>query len=181
MRCAVRLWIFSVLGLAACDARLFTIHVRDEATTRVPAGTIVETLLGDFGFGEFVAMDITTSAELQNQGVEPGDIRDVRLELLELEATAPDGADLSFLTSLDVFVEAPDLPRVRVAFADTFPVGQPLVVFELEDVDLTPYVVSTEMTFDTEAMGSRPEEATDVTARFDVAVGVTGQGLTGGG
>jgi hypothetical protein len=169
-----------VVSVAGCDARLFTFHVREEAVTTVPAATVLETLIGDFGFGELIAMDVTQSQELQNQGVEPGDIRDVRLESLEIEATAPAGADLSFLTSLDVFVEAPGVSRERMAFIEAFPAGQALVEFEIEDLDLTPYAVSQSMTFDTEVTGSRPEDETEVTIRYDVAIGVTGQGLTSG-
>lgn len=163
------------IALAACST-LFTIRVSDEAQTTVPAGTVIEQLLVDFGFSDFVSMDLTQSSELRNQGVAPGDIEDVRMELLELEAVGPVGADLSFLESMEVYVEAPDLPRLLVASADAFPPGEALVVFDLEEVDLTPYVVSTSMSFDTEVTGHRPDEDTDVVARFEVAVGVTGQG-----
>jgi hypothetical protein len=159
----------------ACDARLFSIQVKDESTTVVPAGTALEALLGDFGFGDFVSMDITAASELRNQNVDPGDIRDVRMELLELEAVAPAGASLDFLNTLDVYVEAPDLERELLASSDSFPPGEALVALDLEDLDLTPYAVSQSMTFTTEVNGRRPEVDTDVTARFEVVVGVTGR------
>ena len=50
------------------------------------------------------------------------------------------------------------------------------VDFDVEPVDLTEYVVSESMTFTTEVTGRRPDVDTTVEARFDVAVGVTGQG-----
>ncbi|MBN2799099.1 MAG: hypothetical protein JXX28_08115 [Deltaproteobacteria bacterium] len=154
-----------------------TLHVEEASSVVVEHGTLVEALLDNFGFGEFVDMDLTSSQTLQNQGVEPGDIQDVRLEWLELEATAPEGADLSFLEAMTVSVSAPDLPEALLATAPGFPVGQALVRFEVEDLDLTDYVVSQSMSLTTDVSGSRPDEDTEVTARFSVAVGVTTQGI----
>lgn len=165
---------------SACSGKLLTIRISEEAETQIEKGTILEDLVGDLGFADFIAMDLTQSTELQNQGVEPGDIVDVRLEAFELEATAPDGADLSFLSSMAVSVEADGLPEETVAEAAAFPEGQPLVVFERPDVDLTDYVTSQAMTLNTEVSGTRPDENTTVVARFTVAVGVTGQGVVSG-
>lgn len=175
--------LFPLVALTACDGNLFTIRIQDEATTTVEKGTVLEELVGDFGFGEFTAMDLTESAALQNQGVEPGDIKDVRLEYMQLEATSPSGADLAFFNSMDIFVEAPDLPRMLIATATDFPEGQALIEMTIEDADLTDYATSESMTFDVEVSASRPQVDTDVTSRFSVAVGVTGQGVRnqGGG
>ena len=171
------LFVMGIAALwAACQAQLFTIHVEESAETLVEQGTLLEDLVGELGFSDFLEMDLTQSTELQNQGVEPGDIQEVRFELLELEALEPEGADLSFLSAMDVYVEAPGLDAVLIASQDAFPEGQALVPFDLEDVDLTDYVVSQSMTIRTEVTGHRPDEDTLVEARFDVAVGVTGQG-----
>lgn len=175
-----RLTVAALLAVLACQGKLLTITIDDSARTVVPKGTIVETLLADFGFGEFVSMDLTQAQELQNQGVQPGDIKDVRLVVFELEVTQPAGGDLSFLDSLDVVVEAPGLEPKLIAFQDTFPVGEGLVAFEIEDVDLTEYVVSESMTITTEVSGRRPEADTTVVARYAVDVGVTAQGACGG-
>lgn len=171
-------WTAAAILLAAlsCKGKLFSITIADEAETVVPKGTLVETLISDFGFGEFVSMDLTEAQELQNQGVAPGDIKDVRLVIFELEATAPAGSDLSFLNSLEVWVESPGLPAVLIASQDQFPPGQALVEFEIQDVDLTEYVVSESLTLTTEVDGRRPESSTTVLARYEIDVGVTSQG-----
>lgn len=169
--------LLPLVALTACDGNLFTIHIEDEATTTVEKGTVLEDLVGDFGFGDFVSMDLTESAALQNQGVGPGDIQDVRLEYMQLEATAPSGADLSFFTSMDIYVEAPDLPRLLIASASDFPEGQSTIDMTIEDADLTDYATSQSMTFDVDVNARRPSQDTDVTSRFSVAVGVTGQGV----
>lgn len=165
----------AVLGWMACG-KLFSIRIGDESTTTIERGTLFEEFIGDMGYSEFTAMDLTQSAELENQGVAPGDISEVYMELLELEVAGPSGADLSFIDSVELYVEAPNLPRLLVASQDDFPAGETLVAFDLEDVDLTDYVVSERMTFDTDMAGNRPDVDTDVTALFELKVGVTGQG-----
>jgi hypothetical protein len=164
------------LLLTGCGGTLFTIHVREASVTEVPAASPLELVLSGLGFGDFVSMDIVSAEELANQGVEPGDVKDVRLDSFELEALDGD-LDLAFLDALAIYVEAPDLDPVRVASQDDFPVGEPLVSFSIDDVDLTPYVQSRSLTVTTEVSGRRPEAATRVEARIDLAVGVTGQGV----
>lgn len=136
--------------LAACDGRVLILTVAEEATTTIDRGTILEELVADLGFGDFLNMDITASQELQNQGVEPGDIVDARLTEFSLAVDSPEGADLSFLESVELYVESPDLPRVLVASADAF-ADAAAVDFAVEDEDLV--------------------------AAFVLSVGVTGQGV----
>jgi hypothetical protein len=167
------------LGLAlaaACDGRLLTIPIERDADVVIEQGTLIEELVTDFGFAEFVTMDVTSFQEIENQGVAPGDITSVLLTNFELEATGPPGADLSFIESMALYVESPGLPRVRVAHAESFPMGEALVAFALDGEDLTDYVVSTSVSLVTEATGHRPDADTTVTARFALEIGVTAQG-----
>lgn len=163
--------------LSGCGAQIATLHVEDSVTTTVEAGTLLESLVGDLGFGDWLNMDVTDSAELANQGVEPGDLREVRLEAFSLTASAPDGADLAFLDTVALSVGAPDLDTVRIAHAGPFPAGQAQVDFTIDDVDLTPYAVSQSMTLTTEVTGRRPDVDTEVTAAYTLAVGVTTRGV----
>lgn len=170
--------------LFACDGTFISIDVDGEAETTVQRGTIVEELVGAMGFGEFVSMDITSASELQNQGVQPGDIQDVALTVFYLEVVDPTGGDLAFLDTVELYVEGPDLPRVLVASANDFPAGQARVDFTVEDVDLTEYVVSQSLTLETNVNGTRPDEDTTVKAFYNLSVGVTNQGacaFAGGG
>lgn len=166
----------SVLSLAACDGTLLTIELDYESTVQVEQGTVLETLVGGMGFGDFLNMDITDSTELENQGVGPGDINSVRITHFELEATEPANGDLSFLESLDLVVGGPDLPDQVVASQSDFPEGQALVVMNLMDVDLVDYAVSESMDLTTEVSGRRPEQDTSVRAYVIFDVEVTAQG-----
>lgn len=167
--------ILSLLA-AGCSNGLFYIEVEETAETTVQGGSLLEELLGDLGFEEFVTMDITASEELVNQGVEPGDIVNVELIAFDLEVTAPADGDMTFLEEMSVYVDGDDLPRVRIAHLDDFPPGQQLVSFDLDGVDLTPYVTGESMGIDTEVTGRSPDEDTTIKASFVVDVGVTSQG-----
>lgn len=167
-----------VLALCACHGGLATITVSDAVTTVVPAGTILESVVGGLGFDGLLDMDISQAQELQNQGVEPGDIQDVRLTSFVLVATDPPGADLSFLQSMTLSAEAPDVASARVAHVEAFPAGQGTVEFEIDDVDLTPYAVSRSMTLTTDVVGHRPDQETTIEARYSLDVRVTAKALT---
>ena len=161
---------------AGCEGALFHVTIDDSGTTTVPAASPLEPVLGDLGFGDFVNMDLTSASELENQGVAPGDISSVRFTDFTLTALSPEGADLSFLSSIAVYAEAPGLDQVLIASQDDFPDGAEVVDMVLEDVDLTDYVVSESMTITTDVSGQRPSEETEVEAAFAIRVGVTSQG-----
>ncbi len=171
-----RVYVAMLLALG-CAGKLFTITVTESAETVIEQGTLLEDLIGQVGFGDFLNMDLTASEELANQGVAPGDIQEVFLADFVLTATEPPDADLSFIESIEVYVAAEGLPEVLIASADDFPEGVPEVAFTLEDVDLTEYVVSQSMDIRTDVTGRRPSDDTTVTADFVVDVGVTAQGV----
>lgn len=170
-------WVL-VLLLAgvACTSTLLHLEIARETETTVERGTLLEELVGDLGLADFIAMDITSAQEIQNQGVQPGDINEVRLTMFQLEATTPEGGDVAFIERLELFVEGPGLPRERVAWQDTFPEGQAIIDFELDDLDLTAYVVSEALTLTTDVTGTRPDEDHTIVARFALDVAVTTQG-----
>lgn len=165
-----------LFGLIGCDGSLVHIDVDGSAKTVVEAGTLVEELLVDFGFGEFVEMDLTTAQELRDQGVEPGDIVSVEMTAFTLEALDGQG-DLSFLQSMTLTATAPDLDPVDIATCDSFPAGESFVAFELTGADFAPHLVSKEMSLVVDITGRRPAADTTVEASFIVDVGVTAQGV----
>ena len=93
-----------------------------------------------------------------------------------LSAVDPSDADLSFISSLEIWVEAPDLDRVLVASQVEFPEGVSVVEFELEDVNLVDYVVSDSMKITTDATGTVPAETVTIKADATFEIGVTAQG-----
>lgn len=164
--------IVLVLG---CDVTLTEIAVSGDTKTTVEQGTIVEDLIGDLGFSDFVSMDLTTAEELQNQNVKPGDISSAVLTDFGLQAVSG-SADLSFMESMDLLVAAESLPELRIAFATAFPEGEATVDFQTTGSDITHYVTSQAMTLQTDVTARRPDEDTVVRAYWTVTIGVTTQG-----
>ncbi len=163
-----------VLPAAGCS-RLLTIEVQGESSATIEGGSILEQLVGDLGFAGFLSMDITEEEELQNQGVEPGDLVRVELTALSLEVVEGD-PDLRFIERLLVSAEAPDLPTIAVAGADTFPEGEPRVALDVLGVDLVDYATSAEMTLRTDAEARRPDETSRLVARYTLEVEATVRG-----
>ena len=162
------------LPLVGCG-RLLTVEIDTEATTTIEGGTVLEAVVGDLGFGGFLAIDVTDNETLKNQGVEPGDLVAVALRALTLEAEDGDG-DLAFIEEIEVFAEAPDLDAVQVAWADTFESGDALVAMNIPDVDLVDYATSAQMTLRSEARARRPTQTTRVRARATLEVQATVRG-----
>ncbi len=61
----------ALVALMGC-AKLTTLEIEERCTTPGEQGTLLEELLGNFGFESFVTMDLTASLEMQNQGAPPG-------------------------------------------------------------------------------------------------------------
>lgn len=163
------------LLMIGCTSAL-TITIEETSKTTVEAGTILEDLLDDIGFDDFVTMDITASEELKNQGVEPGDIREARMTMLELRVLSPEGGDLAFIDEMALSVESPDVELATLASQDSFPEGESVVPFDLADLDLTPYVVSQSLSINTDVTAHRPSEDVEIEAWFQLEVTATVQG-----
>ncbi|WP_437735196.1 hypothetical protein [Sorangium sp. So ce1335] len=168
----------SILGLCAlpmCDS-LDNIDVEVGGTAVVPAGTIIDDLLGVLDFDAFQNIDL--SAEFENQGVTKDDVDSVHLVAFTLRVESPEGGSFDFLSSASFFVEAEGQPRVLIAKLDEVPRGARELSMEvIEGVDLKPYVVAPSMTITSEAgVSGRPDEATTVAADvlLDVDVAVPG-------
>ncbi|MEL6345847.1 MAG: hypothetical protein AAFV53_22240 [Myxococcota bacterium] len=173
----MRPWMtVGLFGLCGCSGTLTYIEIDFRDAVTVEGGGLLSELVGALGFDGFTSMDLTDAQELQNQGVEPGDIQDVQLVTFQLTATSPSGADLSFINTMDVFASAPDLNEVQVASQDTFPAGQAQVDFTISALDLTEYVVSESMTLSTDVNGNQPVDDTEIEAYVVLDVGVTLQG-----
>ena len=167
-----------IIFLGCGEDQLFSITVEEQAQTTIQGSSIGELtdLIDTLGFDGFSDMNISESEELQNQGVSTGDISNTKLQAFELMVLEPSNGDLSFLSEVTVYIEASDLERLRIAYSDSFPEGQNTVVFELDDVDITDYIVQESMNITTDVTGSPPSEDTTIEAYIALEVGVTSQG-----
>lgn len=162
-----------LLGVA-CVAKLLTVRIEQEGSTLVEGAGVIGGILSALTLGGFDDLSVNIEQELANQGVAPGDIDTVYV--VELTLSTPDGADLAFLDTLDIYVESPGIDKVRIAHQDDFPEGVTTVEMAIDGVDLTEFVVAESMTITTEASGSLPEDDTtiDVFMAIDVTATVSG-------
>jgi hypothetical protein len=174
------IWQYAIiLGILACAGQLITIGLSESAEATIEGQSTIGGLtdiVGGLGFEGFAEMDISQSTELANQGVSPGDIETAVITNFQLDVVSPEDSDLSFISSLEVWIDAPDLTPVLVASQSNFPEGDQTVYFELEDVNLAEYAVSDSMNITTEASGTVPSENITISATVDFDIGVTAQG-----
>lgn len=146
-------------------------------TRRIDAGIQI-TVLAAEGLGpleskvltEIPAVVVDLGDQLAEEGINREDIGEARIEDLLIEATDPEGADLSFLSAVSVTFEADGLDPLVVASAESFPEGEALIVPDLADEDLAPYLMAPTLTLTPVFDGHPPEETTTVEMPFTFKV-----------
>lgn len=163
-----------LLLVGACVGELLTVRVEQGGSTFIQGGGVLGGVLSALELGGFDDLSVNVDQELANQGVSPGDIASVYV--VELSLSTPDGEDLAFVDTLDIFVSAPGLETARIAHLDDFPAGVTSLEMELDGVDLTDYVVAESMTITTEAAGTLPENDTTIDVFMAIDVEATAAG-----
>ena len=171
-RVALQNFLLAVAAAAvtSCDnIDNFEVDVTAKAT--IPAGTVLDELLGVLSFDEFQSINLTQ--ELDNQGVTKDDVDSVRMIALSLVIDGPAGANFDFLESLAFYAETEGQKPTLVAELDPVPKGQTSIELVMSGAELKPFVVAPSMKLTTQAKGKRPPQETRVTAAGVLDVDVT--------
>lgn len=177
MRSALVAAAMVLLGACSSDG-IDTFRITESATTTVPKGTLLEELVGNFGFDGFTDLDLTTNQTLQNQGVKRSQIDSVRLTKLTLEITSPaDGQTFDFLSKIEFFVQADGVAKKRLASKDPIDGSVKSFACDLDGLELAPYVAAPSMDITTAATGKRPKNETTIKATMELLVDVNVSGL----
>lgn len=166
--------IGSLLALTMCN-NIDNIDVSVGGKAEIPAGTLLDKLLGSVAFGGFDKVDFTES--FKNQGVTKDDVDAVHLKTMTLIVEAPTTGNFDFIQSVHFFAKADGLDKVEIASMDSIPKGKhELDLIVNADADLKAYVVAPSMQIVSEVQGSRPDEATTVAAAvvLDVDIHIPG-------
>jgi hypothetical protein len=168
-----RLWglaLVIVLPLSGgCSYLPVSFDVMTSSQTTIQKGTAVEQLVGTLGFGDFVALDLSQSQEFKSNDVQKRHVARARVQKIALRITAPQEQTFDFLKSISFFVEAPGLPKKRIAHSEV-PRGARNFECQIDDLELAPYVQADTMTITTAVSGRRP--AMDTTVRADLVITV---------
>lgn len=165
-----RLAVAAVPLLLACG--LLRFDVEESSETTVEGGGLVSQLLEALDFTGLDDFDVAIDQELADQGVAEGDLRSVVLTKLELVSEP----DLSYISSMDVYVQANGIDPVLVASGESFPAGQSTVALDLTGEDLTDLVVAGGMSFTANVSGKPPSTDRKITVNVAVQVEATAQG-----
>ena len=159
-----------VLLFSACQGKLATIVVSDEIPLQIPP-FIPELHPGDIG-----ALDV--KVEFENPGLQEGDIADARLRELALVITDPERGDLTWIKSLEIYIETEEEAPVLIASRYSFAPGSSVAVLDLEDVDLAPYIVGETIRIVPDITAVSPGYSLDIDVLFTIGVGITSQGCS---
>ena len=162
-------------ALAACVAlcgcsSLLSFDVNSSGTATIqgsPGGGLLGNALGA-GFGGFNNFNVSQSQDFKNENTNKDHISECRLTKLTLKVLKPAppaaGSDLSFLSQIDFFITAPNLPKVHIAGATNLPPGQSTVDLALDNRDIAAYARSDTFSITTEAQGHAPSADTSIEA-----------------
>lgn len=126
------LFVFS-----SCKKKITQFHLKYDTTVEV------ESAVGSLIPIDLMTPEITTNSEFEfeNNNTKAKYVNSIFLKDLTLTITAPQNETFSFLSSLEMYLSAPNSSEIKVAFKDSVPdnVGQTLVC-DLSNVDLQEFV-----------------------------------------
>lgn len=163
--------LLASLLLAGCSALPLPINVHLTDSTSVERGTALEQVIGGMEFANFAALDISQSQELQNLYVGKSAIKSARVKILELSVLEPAEQNFDFIQEMSFFVEAEGQPAQRIAHREV-PRNARFFRFEIDEVDLTPYIMAETMQITTKVKGRRPDHDTRIGSRLVIQVGL---------
>ena len=156
--------------LALCGCGLNEFDVSQSAGTTVPGATLLGQVLNGVpqmnGFNKF---DFSQSQEFKNQNAQKDHVRSAKLTRFTLTISGPATQDFGFLESIAFFAEA-NGQRTRVAHKEHIPqlglkAPNPVLVLDLDDAELQPFVAADTLSFTTQASGRQPSQDTQLTGQ----------------
>lgn len=162
-----------LLLLPACNPTVeFDVPVSGDTT--VPAGTVLEQVLDQFGFNAFTSMDISQSDQFKVNDVRKDQVTSTKLTKLTMTIKAPAGGNFDWLHKIQFEAAAANVSTQEVAHHDV-PTGVSTFNCDLDGVDLAPYVKADSMSITTNANAQHPDS--DTTVHVDASFHVTAQVL----
>ncbi len=163
--------LLMLAALSSCSALPLPINIHLTENTTVERGTAVEQVIGGMEFASYTALDVSQSQEMQNLYVGKSAIRNANVKLLELSILEPAEQNFDFIQEMSFFVEAEGQPKQRIAYRKV-PDNSRYFRFELDELDLKPYIQAETMKITTTVKGRRPDHDTRIGSRLIIRVGL---------
>jgi hypothetical protein len=116
------------------------------------------------GFPAFGGMSFSQNEKFQNNNTNKDHVSSCRVSKLTLKIVTPTTQALSFIQKIEFFIEAPNLPKVRIAEALSIPSGVSMVELTLDDHELAPYAKAESFSITTTGTASVPPKDTTIEA-----------------
>src|SRR5947199_8738501 len=111
----------TVLLLCSGCGNLVSFDVDSSGRSTIQGTPTGSLLPGVPGFGGFSDLSFSQSADFQNNNTNKDHVTECRLTNLTLKVVSPAGGTLAFLTKIDFYIEAPQLPKVHIAGLNPVP------------------------------------------------------------
>lgn len=115
-------------------------------------------------FGNFGDLTFSQSQDFSNNNTNKDHIDSARVSKLTLKVVSPSGATLSFLSSIEFDIQAPNLPQVKIAEATSIPAGATSIELTLPDQEIAPYAKANSFSITTKGTGTQPPQNTTIEA-----------------
>ena len=159
------------LGFTGCK-KLVSFRMEYDNTVTIPANSIINLPI------DIVSPEVTTNSEEQfgNNGTSSKLISRVELSSLDLRILQPEAQNFNFLKSIELYLRAPDLPEILVAYNyDVPPTGLKELALTCADHVLKEYLKKSSFTLRVKAVTDEAlTQDTDVNvhSRFTVDAGL---------
>lgn len=164
MRTAIALSLAAAFAFPACGG-LDTFDVDVQGTAQIPGSPLSGIISGPLEIPGLTTFKFADVKEFKDNDVDPSDVDSVKLTKLTFTVTAPQDGNLDFLDEVDVYAEAPGLPKVKIAEKHPVPDGVQKVSLKMTGVQLKKYVSADEMKITTEVVGRAPKSDTTLRAK----------------
>ncbi len=127
------------VGMYSCKKldKLTTFHLEYKSSVTVPANSVINLPLS------LTTPNITTDSKgtFENNNTNRDLVQEIKLDKMNITVTAPQGSNLDFLKSIEVFISAEGLDEIRVASKFEIPDGLTSLDLDYINDNLKDYVL----------------------------------------
>jgi hypothetical protein len=136
MKQIILILLISTTVLFSCNKKGISFKINHQATFRVESSSPIN-LPFEIGTPEITT---NSSQEFKNNNTAPDLIKEVKLEALTLNITAPSGKTFSFVKSVDIFISTNSNNEIKLASAENISSTSSVLTLTVSDANLLEYV-----------------------------------------
>lgn len=152
-----------LFGLSGCGNVNVTFDVTADGKTTIQKGSLLEQLVGSFGFDGFSSFDVSQTSEFKNQNTEKSRVTSSKVKSITMKIVGPETQNFDFLEEISFYIEAPGQTKQRIG-TKVIPKGAKTFTLDLDNLELAPYIKADSIKITTDAKGKKPDNDTTIEA-----------------